>query len=201
MNSPSTFHSLLAGVASVALVLPATAQSVSVSTPLALALATYRAAEADLAQHELIHYTPIKAHVSALIDALPHTQVTLRDGAIWSSDDRVRIVAAEKIVRGASRPRHERYQAYRDLLAGHKRRERAIARIRRETGLDAVLAESDRLGGIMATAQHAVLSAPAETITDLEAKLSLLVEVDEDDGEWLFPILLADVQRISSPKA
>jgi hypothetical protein len=46
-----------------------------------------------------------------------------------------------------------------------------------------------------------VLSTPAETIADLEAKLSLVVEVEEDDGEWLFSILLADVQRITSRKA
>jgi hypothetical protein len=164
-------------------------------------MVTYRSAENDLAQHELDNYMPIKVRVTALIDALPHTQVTLSDGAIWSAEDRVRIAAAQNIVRGASKPRHERYQAYRDLLAGHKRRERAVARIRRETGLDIVLQESDRLGGIMATAQHAVFTTSAETILDLEAKLSLAVEVEEDDGEWLFPILLADVQRISSRKA
>lgn len=201
MNNSATFRTLLAGVASVALVSPSAAEPVSVNTPVAQALATYRAAEADLAQHELVHYTPLKAHVSALINALPHTQVTLRDSAIWSSDDHVRIVAAQNIVRGASQPRHERYQAYRDLLAGHKRRERAVARIRREAGLDVVLKESDRLGGIMATAQTAVFTTLADTIADLQAKLSLAVEVEEDDGHWLFPLLLADVQRISSRKA
>lgn len=201
MHNTATFHTLLAGVASSALASPAAARPVNASTPLSRALAAYRTAENDLAQHELDHYTPLKARVTALIDAIPHTYVTLRDGAVWSSKDHLRIVTARNIVCGASMPRHERYQVYRNLLAGYKRRERKVARIRRETGLDVILEESDRLGGIMATAQHAVLSTPAETIADLEAKLSLVVEVEEDDGEWLFSILLADVQRITSRKA
>lgn len=169
------------------------------STEFQLALHAYRHAEATLAVFERDEYRPQFDRTSAALDALSHTQVVVRGGATWTTATASHVDAAKRILAPVLDRRDAHWRVYRRLLAGHWLRERAGARIRAQ--MAGCIEESDRLGSIMAAALHKVLNTPAATIADIDAKLTLLVEVQEEDGARLFPVLCADVRRVVNQEA
>lgn len=131
---------------------------------------------------------------------LPHFTVTggqnMGGGrVVYSTDDRGMIGMARACAKG---PRSEDYvQEARRFIAGHKRRERVVARLRRAHNLDGLREASDRLGYEVVDAIDAVVAFPCRSIADLNAKMVKVMEWQAMDNEGTPAIIAADVARLA----
>ena len=166
-----------------------------------------RAAQASLAleAHERDVYLPAKAEAHAAIEALPHTTVNAGPSVtggqvIWSTDKPTSVAIARSIVDMAREGKDMTgagLSSARTVTAAHLRRERAVERIKRDTGCTAAVERSDELGSECCNAQYAVALHPVSTAFDLAAKLAFMIQHDMSDGmDWLEE-LHADARRIA----
>jgi hypothetical protein len=177
----------------IAAALPAEARS-GVSQDFAELLAKAdRASAASTLYYETV-WKPLSERVQAAIEALPHTTVDAGQSmgggrVIWSTAKPTSIATTRTIVtmarEGKDMASAGLVQA-RHITAAHLRRERASARIRRDSGLDAVGERSDALASVAADAQSEVATFPVGTPIDLAAKLAFMVDHEMGDGmDWL----------------
>lgn len=196
------------GLAAVGTAIPAAAtpRPTDSSAEFASLLREAERADAALTHHNQHVYLPAHARATAAITALPHT--TLDAGpsmgggrVIWSTAKPSTVGVARSIVEMAAEGKDMQgagLRFARTLMAAHRRRERAISRISRDTGCAGASDRRDALSEACSAAQSAVAAYPVSSATDLAAKLAFMVEHEMGDGmDWLEE-LHADARRIAN---
>lgn len=149
------------------------------------------------------------AYARDAIAALPHTTLDAGESfsggrVIWCTSKPSTVAIARSIVEMAKEGKDmdgAGLQYARTLTAAHRRRERTIACIHRDCGLDAECERNDALNNAEAELHNQVASLPVSTAIDLRAKLSFMVKNQMGDGiDWLDE-LLTDADRIASREA
>ena len=204
MTTETTRRALFGGAGLVALAaaVPAVASTMSASSGVSPALAKLIAA-ADEAKRQCDDfdtktYDPLKARTDALIDAVPHVTVDIRQNPYWTTAEPTAVSLARDIVRGDPDRRHSSSAQLRTLVAADLKRTRQIQRLRRDTGLRAAYDRSNALADAMATTEWDVALFPCKTAADLHAKLAFMTARRMDDGTALLDVLLPDAARVAN---
>lgn len=196
------------GLAAVGASIPAAAVASDTSdrsTKFAALLRQAEQADAALTHHNQHVYQPAHARATAAVTALPHT--TLDAGpsmgggrVIWSTAKPSTVSVAQSIVEMAAEGKDMQgagLRFARTLMAAQRWRDRAISRIRRDTGFAEAADRCDALSEACSAAQSAVAAYPISAATDLAAKLAFMVKHQMGDGmDWLEE-LHADARRIA----
>lgn len=204
MTTETTRRALFGGAGLVALVaaVPAVAATMSAISGVSPALATLIAA-ADEAKRQCDDfdtntYDPLKARTDALVEAVPHVTVDIKNSPFWSTAEPAAVSLARDIVRGDPGRRHPSSAQLRRLVAADLHRTRQALRLKRQTGLRAAYDRSNALADAMATTEWDVALFPCETAADLHAKLAFMTARQMDDGVALLDVLLPDAARIAN---
>lgn len=215
MATQTTRRALLggAGLAAAVAIVPAVA-AVGSAGPLAspeltALIAAAERAGVETARHHTEVVEPAMAYARDAIAALPHTTLDAGESfsggrVIWSTSKPSTVAIARSIVDMAKEGKDMEgagLQYARTLTAAQRLRERAIARIHRDCGLDAECERNDAMNNALAELQNEVAAFPVSTAIDLRAKLSFMVKNQMGDGiDWLDG-LLTDADRIAGVKA
>jgi len=204
MTTETTRRALFGGAGLVALAaaVPAVASTMSASLGVSPALAKLIAA-ADEAKRQCddfdtATYDPLKARTDALVEAVPHVTVDIKNSPFWTTAEPAAVSLARDIVRGDPGRRHPSSAQLRRLVAADLHRTRQAQRLRRQTGLRAAYDRSNALADAMATTEWDVALFPCETAADLHAKLAFMTARQMDDGVALLDVLLPDAARIAN---
>lgn len=152
--------------------------------------------------HDAVYY-PASDRCTAMINAIPHVSFETKakfDGApmIYSTADASVVAVCQSIV---ANPRTRKSDPHakdaRRLVATVKRRERAIARARRESGLEQAYTTATVIEERATEAADAVEYYPVTTLPDLVAKLAYMEDRNSLGDANVGAILAADVRRIA----
>ncbi len=204
MTTETTRRALFGGAGLVALAaaVPAVASTMSASSGVSPALAKLIAA-ADEAKRQCDDfdtntYDPLKACTDALVEAVPHVTVDIKNSPFWTTAEPAAVSFARDIVRGDPGRRHPSSVQLRRLVAADLHRTRQAQRLKRQTGLRAAYDRSNALADAMATTEWDVALFPCETAADLHAKLAFMMARQMDDGVAVLDVLLPDAARIAN---
>lgn len=204
MTTETTRRALFGGAGLVALsaAVPAVASTMSassgVSPALAKLIATADEAKRQCDDFDTATYDPLKARTDALIDAVPHVTVDIKNSPFWTTAQPAAVSLARDIVRGDPGRRHPSSAQLRRLVAADLHRTRQAQRLKRQTGLRAAYDRSNALADAMATTEWDVALFPCETAADLHAKLTFMTARQMDDGVAVLDVLLPDATRIAN---
>jgi hypothetical protein len=202
----------LAGAASAAAVMAVAGAAVAASLPAAGVSADLGAliAESDrldrLATYHYEHvWKPLRNRVEAAVAALPHTTIEHGEAVgggpvIWSTAKPNSVSVTRAIVEMAKEGKDMKPAGLphaRALQAAHLRRQRAIARIHRESGWNKENERSDAMSEPWADAQDAVGAFLVRNATDLHAKVAFMVKHQMFDGRDWSAEMLADAAHLA----
>lgn len=210
----STRRNLLAGIAAAPLAACSAAPAVAAPAParispsMTAAIARHHAATAALDRFYRDAHNPAVDLEYARRAAIPHVEMDgslAGDGSrVWSTADRMDVAEAHGIASIAARHQSSKPQwtdkrrRARSFYAAYLRRERAMARIRRDCGLDTLERREEALGEALTASRRAILAHPIASLADLSAKLDFIANDDGIDGDDLLAIMERDVAALRS---
>ncbi len=179
----------------------------SISSALVTLIQEYHAANARLDTFYADVWNPRVDRENDLIEAVPHTVVTIPNGiddsnpltlSTASKHDVMRckgILSVPRSAQSQSANWQRRYDAAVKIVAGDKQRADAFARIHKQTGMD----EANRLESEMDGAVNALLDTitdfPARNLHDLSEKLAFQRSVGRSE-EAIVDMIEADLPRL-----
>jgi len=189
------------------------ASAAQVSPKLLALLAEHKAADATIDRFYAAVFNPAVDRETAMRAAIPH--IARETAALspsshtiyWNTGDRHSIAHAAGIAK-ASKARSNQSEAWqqrrsdaRSFYAAHLRRERALARVARDSGMDAAEAGESELYAPIKAARHAIYNYPVASLADVAAKLAFIESDNGMDGDDLLPLVIADVAQLVAREA
>jgi hypothetical protein len=136
-------------------------------------------------------------------DAIPHVEMEMADGRVWSTADEhhhsfAKYQAKQRVTfSGAGATDAEaRHKAMCRYAAAVEKRAGEVAEAREASGLNAAFARSEELEEAEVAATRAVENFPVTTLIDLNAKMTFLVDTGGFACDATPDILLADLVRL-----
>ena len=177
----------------------------TVSPELSALIAAYDAANIRADTHYQTVYTPARERMTALQAVVPHYDfvggLSVSGKPInYSTADRA-VVAMSKSIANNDALSGELRSDSRRLTAASLRRERRLAAIRRESGIEDASNQCDAHDDACADACNNVCAFPVTTIADLNAKMAFIIRVDGWDTEGTAQTLAADIARLAAREA
>lgn len=169
-------------------------------------------AECDQAKRELVAFThdvfdPARERWLQARDAVPHLTFDgtgpIGEPMHYSTADGGMVQTCLRIVKDAERSRRAKpYVAdSRRLVAGWKRRERALERLRVASGFDAAWERNEPIEAATSDAEDAVIAFPAVSMADVIAKIDFMERIkilrSGEVDEHAALAIVADVRRLS----